>query len=130
MTKVVGVLCTVVLLSVLASRKANARNVGIYAARAADSVNYLGVSYGNGSRDRGLPVATVFLATGGVDAQPSYKTGLTQGVGSFPEPIGLVFFGVGLLGIALLVRRRPVEKAVKTRERVRASNPPLPVERS
>lgn len=95
-----------------------------------DSMNYLGVSYDSVSKDRSIPVATVFLTKEMVNSQVSYNTGLTQGVGGFPEPIGLAFFGVGLIGIALLVHRRPVEKSVKIPKSVRASNPPIPVERS
>lgn len=98
-----------------------------------DQVNgndYAAASFNDLSGNRGAPVAAIVLARGESNGQMLYNTPQRQGVEPFPEQTDLVLFGAGMLLIALLVRRRSVEKTAEDREHVRASNPPLPVERS
>lgn len=68
---------------------------------------YVTVSFSNFSSGSGFPYGTIFLAYGN-DASGNiiYKTPLTDGLQTVPEPMTLGLFGTGLLGIALMVRRR------------------------
>lgn len=93
---------------------------------------FLQASDGGLAERSDLSDATMLRAGEAVNAQLSPSAAVTQGTRSFPEPMSLVLFGAGLLGIATLFRRRPIgmEKTAKSREHVTASHPPLPVERS
>ena len=92
--------------------------------------DYVSVSSSTLSDRSGLPIGKSVLTAGDVKKQVSFNTPLTRSRESVSEPMSLALFGMGLLGIALLIRRRPVEKIVKNREQVRASNPRLSTERS
>lgn len=92
--------------------------------------NYAAASVDDVSEGSATPVAAVFLARGESDGQLAYNIPSRQGVEPLSEPTGLALFGAGMLLIALLIRRRPVEKTAGDRAHVNASNPPLPVERS
>lgn len=96
----------------------------------ASGKGYAAASFNNLSEGRGIRVAATFLASGESNDQILYNTPPRQGAEPFPEQTGLALFGAGMLLIALLVRRRSVEKTAEDREHVRASNPPLPAERS
>lgn len=68
---------------------------------------YVTVSFSNFSGGSGFPVGTIFLALGNDSGGAIiYNTPLTQGLETVPEPMTLSLFGTGLLGIALMVRRR------------------------
>lgn len=69
---------------------------------------YVTVSFSNFSNGSGFPVGTIILAYGN-DANGNivYFSPLTDGLQTtVPEPMTLGLFGTGLLGIALMVRRR------------------------
>lgn len=90
----------------------------------------LRVPKGNPAMSRDLVAGTVFRAGGAVNAQMSSNGAFSAGTDSVPEPMSLALFGAALLTIAMLLRGRPAEKRTKSREHVRTSNPPVPVERS
>lgn len=68
---------------------------------------YITVSFGNFSSGSGFPIGTIFLALGdNADGEIIYKTPFTLGGETVPEPMTLLLFGTGLLGLAIMVRRR------------------------
>jgi len=75
--------------------------------QAADG-SYRTVSFSNASSSAGSPAGTILVARGNdANGQINYASSLAQGSQvSFPEPMSLTLFGTGLLGIALMVRRR------------------------
>ncbi len=69
--------------------------------------NYLTVSFSFSGGSTGFPYGTVFLAYGtDANGHVDWFTPLTDGLETVPEPATLGLFGSGLLGIALMFRRR------------------------
>ena len=68
--------------------------------------NYLTVSFTSNGGSTGFPYGTIFLAYGTDPGTVDWFTPLTDGLETVPEPATLGLFGSGLLGIAMMVRRR------------------------
>lgn len=74
---------------------------------------YVSVSFSNFMNGSGFPYGTIFLALGNDSGgKIIYNTPLTIGLeDTVPEPMSLILFGTGLLGIALMVRFRTRKEA-------------------
>ncbi len=66
----------------------------------------VGVSFSSFSSGSGFPVGTIFLALGLQNGQVVYKTPLTLGMITTPEPVSLSLFGAGLIAVGAYVRHR------------------------
>ena len=73
---------------------------------AGSSGNYLTVSFSFNGGSTSFPYGTIFLAYGTDPGSVDWFTPLTDGLETVPEPATLGLFGTGLLGIALMFRRR------------------------